>query len=310
MMRAGAVITAALAAFALAHGSAHAQSAPQADPALTAALREGLSLPESYAELGRLAEAGNVGARALHAGFTALGMGGHGRPADFALACREWETAAGVSAEAAHFTAECYEQGLGGTTDIERAVTLYRLAGEGGYPKSLCALGNLYAAGRGVTTDPARAVALCRQGAELGDADAQTDLGNFYLTGRGAPRDYAEAARWYRRAADQNQANAAMTLGQMYWNGDGVENDRAQAEHWWRVAHAAGREDAAMQLGDAALARATRESGRLDIDALREAEAWYAMAERDVDDPGMKAQATERLVPIRQLLSRYGDRAE
>lgn len=299
----------ALALAALAH-PAMAQSGPRTDPALSAALREGIGPEVYYPELQRLAEAGNPGARAIFDGFTALGMGGHGRAPDFALACRAWESGAAVSAEAAHFTAECYEHGMGGTTDLARAVTLYGLAGEGGYPKSLCALGNLYAAGKGVLADPARAVALCLRGAEMGDADAQTDLGNFYLMGRGVPQDYAEAAHWYRLAADQNQANAAMTLGQMYWNGDGVGKDNDQADRWWRVAHAAGREDAAASLGDAALVRAMRETGRIDIDALREAEAWYAMAERDVEDAELKAQAVQRLEQVRGLLARYGDRAD
>lgn len=295
-------------AFILVAGSAWAQSGPRVDPALSVALREELGTAETYVELGRLADEGNPGAKAIRAGYTALGMGGHGRPADFPAACREWESAASFSAEAAHLTAECYQHGYGGVIDLPRAVTLFEQAGEGGFPKSLCALGNLYATGTGVPTDPARAVALCRQGAELGDADAQTDLGNFYLTGQGVPRDYAEAARWYRRAADQNQPNAAFTLGLMYWNGDGVEKDNNEADRWWRVAYARGREDAALYLGDAALVHATREAGRLDIDALRDAERWYGLAETEIEDPSLRSRAVEQRALTLDLLARYGDR--
>ena len=80
MRRAAASLVLALASIA---DPATAQSGPRTDPALTAALRPELEPEEYYPELQRLAEAGNPGARAIFDGFTALGMGGHGRPADF-----------------------------------------------------------------------------------------------------------------------------------------------------------------------------------------------------------------------------------
>lgn len=261
---------------------------PVAHPALTAVFARTLT-PEAYSELGRLADAGVPGARALYDGFGVLGAAGHG--SDFPAACRAWETAAAVSAEAAHFTAECYQAGHGGVKDLPRAIELYRQAGEGGFPKSLCALGNIYMAGDGVPADPARAVALCRRGAEAGDIDAQTDLGNFYLRGTGVPQDTAEARRWYERAAAYNQRNAAFVLGQMYWNGDTVEKNNDEAVRLWLIAWEGGRKDAALLLARAYLVSGLRNSDKPDAEVLRESTVWFDRAIPEITDPTERAEA-------------------
>lgn len=277
------------------------QAGPVAEPAVTAAMR--LPFVEADAELRRLGEAGSVGALALHNGYTAL------RNRDFPAACRLWEAAAGVSAEAAHMTAECYEHGHGGTTDMARAVELYRNAGDGGYPKSLCALGLIYMEGRAVPADPSRAAELCRRGAEAGDADAQTDLANFYLSGRGVPEDKVEARRWYERAAEQNQRNALFTLGQMYWNGDAVEKDNDEAARLWLLAYNAGRTDAALLLARAAMVQAMADRNNPDAETLRDAERWFGIAIPDISDAAEKTEAEQHLALVRRLLVLLAERA-
>lgn len=277
------------------------QAGPVAEPAVTAAMR--LPFVEADAELRRLGEAGSVGALALHNGYTAL------RNRDFPAACRLWEAAAGVSAEAAHMTAECYEHGHGGTTDMARAVELYRNAGDGGYPKSLCALGLIYMEGRAVPADPSRAAELCRRGAEAGDADAQTDLANFYLSGRGVPEDKVEAGRWYERAAEQNQRNALFTLGQMYWNGDAVEKDNDEAARLWLLAYNAGRTDAALLLARAAMVQAMADRNNPDAETLRDAERWFGIAIPDISDAAEKTEAEQHLALVRRLLVLLAERA-
>lgn len=253
--------------------------APKADKELTAALerlRRG-EVDTTRADLERMAKAGKPGAQEMLDGFVALGIdGGRG---DFAKACRRWEEGADRSAEAAHFTAECYENGYGGAPkDIARAVALYTAAAEGGYPKSWCALGNLHAAGKGVAKDAAKAVSFCRKGADLGDPDAQTDLGNFYLRGAVVPKDQAEARRWYEKAAAVGQKNAAYNLGLMAWTGDGQAKDPAAARRWLKVAYDNGRRDASALLGREAWARAMPGGGSVDGRALDEAIAWLELA--------------------------------
>lgn len=296
-MRAGAGLALALAVFA---DPVAAQSGPRTDPALTAALRPELGPEEYYPELQRLAEAGNLGARAIVDGLTALGMGGHGRPADFPAACRAWESGAAVSAEAAHFTAECYEHGHGGTTDLARAMDLYRQAGEGGSARSLCALGLMYAAGKGVPADPSRGVELCRQAAETGDANAQTDLGDFYRKGQGVARDYAMARHWYELAAAQTQRNAAYNLGALDWNGDGGPVDLASAGRWMERAYEAGRRDAAALAGQAAFLRAVPNapSGPVDTELLALAKRWFLVAMTEDPDERGRANAALMLAQI------------
>ena len=273
---------------------------PVAHPALTAAFSRTVT-PETYADLARLADAGVPGARALYEGFGVLGLAGRGR--DFPAACRAWESAAAVSAEAAHFTAECYQNGHAGVSDLPRAIELYRQAGEGGFPKSLCALGNMYMAGDGVPADPARAAALCRRGAEAGDIDAQTDLGNFYLAGKGVPQDTAEARRWYERAAAYNQRNAAFVLGQMYWNGDTVEKDNDEAVRLWLIAWEAGRKDAALLLARAYLVEGLRDPNNHDEEILRESAAWYDQAILEMTDPAERAEAEAQRDALRVVLA-------
>ena len=268
------------------------QARPVAEPAVTAAMR--LPFADSDAELRRLGEAGSVGALALHNGYTALGN------RDFPAACRLWEAAAGVSAEAAHMTAECYEHGHGGTTDMDRAIDLYRSAGDGGYPKSLCALGLIYMQGADVPADPARGAELCRRGAEAGDADAQTDLGDFYRKGTGIPQDYASARRWYERAAAQNQRNAAYQRGVLDWNGLGGPIDLVSASLWLQQAYEAGRKDAAVLVGRSALIRAVPNAprGPVDVVLLAQAKHWYEIAVVEDPDPEARAQSAVMLAQI------------
>ncbi len=270
---------------------------PVADPQLTALLSQP-PRQTLISDLERLAGNGVPGADAMHRGFVALTSRPDGP--DWATACALWEEASTTSAEAAHFTAECVEQGHDRPADLGRAAELYRLAGEGGFPKSLCALGNLYMAGRGVPNDPARAAELCRRGAEMGDADAQTDLGNFYLNGDGVAQDYVEARRWFERAAAKQQRNALFTLGAMTWNGHGGERDLEAAGRWFEAAYTAGRRDAASFVASLALMRAVPNapSGPVDAALLEIARSWFETAMAEDPDESQRAQAAVALAQI------------
>lgn len=250
------------------------------------------------ADLGQLAADGVPGADAMHRGFAALLSGSDGP--NWVDACAIWDSASGTDAVAAHFTAECEEKGTGRPANTERAADLYRRAGEAGFAKSKCALGNLYRDGRGVPADPARGVALCREGADMGDADAQTDLGNYYLHGDGVGQDYAEARRWFEKAAAQRQRNALFNLGAMAWNGHGGPRDLEAAGQWFEGAYAAGRRDAATQVARGTLLRAVPNApeGPVDADLLAHARRWYEIAlERDPSEQG-RADAAVALAQI------------
>ncbi|WGM45733.1 hypothetical protein KOAAANKH_00597 [Brevundimonas sp. NIBR10] len=260
---------------------------PIARPDLSAAVAR-YGKTGSQEELEILIASGVPGAQAFLDGLTAI------KARDFPAACRAWGTAADVSAEAAHFTAECYQNGYeGAPKDMARAVALYTAAGEGGYAKSLCALGNLYAFGEGVPADPARGFALCRRGAEAGDPDAQTDLGNFYGRGEGVQRDYGQARFWYEQAASQNQRNAAFQRATMAWNGLGGPVDRVEAGIWFEKAYSVGRKDAALLIGRSALTRAVPNApvGPVDLVLLAEARRWILIATTEDPEPEGRAAA-------------------
>ncbi len=285
--------------------SAVDMTSPVVDPRLSAVLSRPAT-PSLISELERLVAEGVPGADAMHRGFVALTSGTSGP--NWTGACPIWETASTTSAEAAHFTAECVEHGHDRPADPQRAAELYRLAGDGGFPKSLCALGNLHMDGRGVASDPVRAADLCRRGAEMGDADAQTDLANFYLLGRGVTEDKVEARRWYERAAEQNQRNALFTLGQMYWNGDTVEKDNDEAARLWRLAYDAGRTDAALPLARAAMVKSMADRNNPNAERLREAERWFDIAIPDISDAAEKAEAEQQMALVRRLLVLLAER--
>jgi TPR repeat protein len=145
------------------------------------------------------------------------------------LACGYFSMASRTRPDALHSFAHCVEVGVGGSPNPAQAARLYQQAADGGYAKSMCALGNLYIAGRGVAKDPERGASLCLRGAEAGDRDAQADFGNLYLHGVGVAHDMVQARHWLELAAAQHQANAQFNLGKIYWNGDGVARDQTKA---------------------------------------------------------------------------------
>lgn len=249
-------------------------------------------------ELERLATEGVPGADPMFRGFSALLSGSDGP--DWTAACRIWESASRESAEAAHFAAECEEHGHDRPADLERAAELYGLAGEGGFPKSLCALGNLYLNGRGVPANAERAVDLCRRGAEMGDADAQTDLGNFHLRGQGTAQNYVEARHWFGLAALQGQRNALLTLGIMDLNGDGGERSPEKALQRFEAAYAAGRPEAAALAGRAALILAVPNapSGPVDTEQLAVAKRWFLIAVEEDPTDESRARSAVTLAQI------------
>ena len=228
-----------------------------------------------------------------------LGPGGPAAVRDQVAACGWFARSAVQRRDGLHNQALCAELGIGGPPDLARAAQLYGQAAARGYPKSMCALGNLYVAGRGVPQDPARGAALCRQGAELGQADAQTDLGNLYLHGDGVPHDMAQARHWYELAAAQGQANAQFVLGQIYWKGDGVAADPGKAIQLAKSAYADGRSDAAGLVAAWTFSRWMAAHPRDDLTGLDDAITWQDAAVKAAHDDKDRAEAENLLKLLR-----------
>ena len=237
----------------------------------------------------------------------ALFRGGFSGPPDQVSACRYFLQASASRRDALHNLAHCAESGVGGKPDYARAAQLYRQATEKGYPKSMCALGNLYIAGKGVPKDAKRGADLCRQGAEAGDEDAQTDLGNQYVQGIGVPHDIIQARHWYELAAAKGQANAEFVLGQIYWNGDGVARDQAKAAELWKAAYRGGRVDAAPLLAHWTFAQWMAVHRKGDFALLDEAIAWEQVSLKSAPNEDARGQAGDFLKLMRDIRNASGN---
>ncbi|WP_426424144.1 tetratricopeptide repeat protein [Bradyrhizobium genosp. A] len=155
-----------------------------------------------------------------------------------------------------------YFEGLGGPTDIGKAVEWWQKAANQDFAQAQNLLNNkivqgeiglAYSKGDGVKQDDAQAVFWLRKAAEQGDAPAQSNLATMLLKGRGVQRDQAQALVWFHKSADQGFALAQAKLGIMYLNGYGVAEDQAKALMWLRKAAIQGDANGQLSIGIAYL---------------------------------------------------------
>jgi TPR repeat protein len=159
---------------------------------------------------------------------------------DKAVACTWFEkSAAGHIPVAAHFLAQCFEQGIGRPADPARAADWYRRAAELGHHISLCSLADLYMSGKGVEQDPQQGLALCRQAAENGAMPALVRVGRYLLQGDERIRDPQAAHAWLIKAAGFSP-EAQYYLGVIHRDGLGHEASAAEARHWFERAASQG----------------------------------------------------------------------
>jgi TPR repeat protein len=272
-------------------------------PAVAALARQYATAPSPGIEekLQTLVEAGSDDAAALLGEILQM----RNRPGgpDFVRACRFH--AMSKRASAVHNAATCLFKGEGGEKDLPRARALYKVASEGGFLLSRCALGNMLISGQGGSKLVDEGMALCRSAAEAGSADAQADYGGYLLMGTVGQRDPVEARKWFRLAADQKHANASYVLGQIYWKGDGIGRDRAEAARWMKQAFELGRSDASSLLATEALNRAlSSKDGQpvINKEVAAEAMKWARIASNSHPDPKERQRADELI----KLLAEFG----
>jgi TPR repeat protein len=150
--------------------------------------------------------------------------------------------------------------------DVEKAVSWWRMAAEGGNEEAMYRLGLCFFSGDGVTQDYSQALAWWRKAGEVdlsvdnkvvinpGHEKAQLKLGFCYFQGKGVAQDYAQAIDWFRKAAADDvlrpgSPEAKFFLGICYADGLGVTKDPAQAFSWYRKAADKGLDVAQNRLG-------------------------------------------------------------
>ncbi len=97
-------------------------------------------------------------------------------------------------------------------------------------------LGILLSKGIGGAADPERAVNLFRRAGDAGLAMGQHNLALAYYTGNGVQKDNERARIWWERAARQNHTQAQFNLAVLLWNGDGVRKQADEGVKWFRRA--------------------------------------------------------------------------
>ena len=93
-----------------------------------------------------------------------------------------------------------YTEGLGGPTNYEEAIRLYKAVSKYQQPDAWYELGKLYLRGRGITKDEITANEFLKKAAEFGHPLAQNNLGVSYQQGRGIEQDWLQAYKWFRIA--------------------------------------------------------------------------------------------------------------
>ena len=126
---------------------------------------------------------------------------------------------------------------FGVSTDISKAVELYRIASERGDADALFEVGAAFADGKGVERDEAEAVALWRQAAAKDEVRAVFNLGVAYEQGRGVPRDEVAALGHYRVGSELGHAPSTHNLAVMYMEGiGGLSKDESKAVELYKRA--------------------------------------------------------------------------
>jgi len=103
-------------------------------------------------------------------------------------------------------------------------------------PEARYYLGTMYEAGYGVPRSYEKALELYRSAGDQGYVPAQYHLGLLFENGEGVGRDYTIAFEWYKRAAERGYAPAQINLGLLYQFGRGVETSHLLAHVWFALA--------------------------------------------------------------------------
>src|SRR3990167_6759816 len=161
---------------------------------------------------------------------------GKGVEADFKKAVELFTLASNQGYPQAHSNlGACYLEGKGVEVDFKKAVELFTLASDQGVPEAHSNLGKCYFEGKGVEVDFSKAVELFTL-ASQGVPEAYTNLGKCYMEGKGVGVDFKKAVELFTLASNQGYPQAHSNLGVCYLGGKGVEVDLKKAVELFTLA--------------------------------------------------------------------------
>ena len=141
---------------------------------------------------------------------------------------------------AQHVMGSLYEEGIGVSKDLAKAVEWYRKAANNGLAMAQHSLGIMYDLGKGVTKDPKEAAQWFRNAANQDFPPSQAAYASKLERGDGLDKSTNKAALWYLRAAQADYVPAMTKLANMYYTGTGVPLDYRRTSAWYRRATRAG----------------------------------------------------------------------
>lgn len=97
----------------------------------------------------------------------------------------------------------CYEKGLGVAVDLDKAVSFYEDAGNGGFIKAMLKLGDIYFAGEIVEQDIQQGIGWYKKAitnSSVGALYGFSELAQKYYNGEGVKKDFEQAFRYYSDA--------------------------------------------------------------------------------------------------------------
>ncbi len=128
----------------------------------------------------------------------------------------------------------CYDKGIGGEVNKEKAFELYKIAAEKGHNVAQYNLGKCYQNGKGVEKDEIKAFEYYKKSAENEYVDAQFKLGSCYYEGIGTEVNKGKAFELYEIAAEKGHSVAQYILGKCYKSGKGVEKNEIKAFEYYK----------------------------------------------------------------------------
>ncbi|WP_114325764.1 tetratricopeptide repeat protein [Candidatus Colwellia aromaticivorans] len=201
-----------------------------------------LPVTELYADEIDLNEVLRNSSMGNYKGYAEFKMGHYGN------ARKIWEALAQRgNAEASFNLGILYEDGLGVTQDLTKALLYYETAAIGGSFKAQYRLGLLYFVGKTVPLNKVKAKRWLTEAAAGGDRDSiemlamlngasnsQRDRDFLRAETAHASADYIQAANIWQRLADDNDIISRTRLAWLYEKGQGVKRDLKRAAELFR----------------------------------------------------------------------------
>lgn len=131
-----------------------------------------------------------------------------------------------------------YQEGKGVVQCYAMAAKWYGKAVEQGYQPAYCPLAQIYNYGMGGLSDIPRAVKILTEAAdEFDDAEAMYELSSIYKRGRGVEKDPEKGMEWMIKSAQNGYSIALTSMGECFLHGlDGMPQDVNQAIQCFQAA--------------------------------------------------------------------------